>query len=74
MVVGHDPGGLSYYAKYTGKGTSLVSALATVGEKDTSFAHRKKIATVNGISNYVGTVAQNLTLVNLLKQGKCIKA
>lgn len=74
VVVGNDPSGLSYYAKYTGKGTSLVSALATVGEKDTSFSHRKKIATANGISNYVGTVAQNLTLVNLLKQGKCIKA
>lgn len=63
-----------YYPKYTGKGTSLVSALATVGEKDTSFNHRKKIAAANGISNYSGTVAQNLTIVNLLKNGKCIKA
>lgn len=74
VVVGNEPGAsVSYYPTYTGKGTSLVSALATVGEKDTSFAHRKKIAAANSISNYSGTVVQNLTLVNLLKQGKCIK-
>lgn len=78
VISGENPDGTattsSYYPKYTGKGTSLVSALATVGEKDTSYNHRKKIATANGISNYSGTVAQNLTLVNLLKNGKCIKA
>jgi len=77
VISGENPGGAtatSYYSKYTGKGTSLVSALATVGEKDTSFNHRKKIAAANGISNYSGTVAQNLTLVNLLKNGKCVKA
>jgi hypothetical protein len=81
VISGENPDGTtekvattSYYPKYTGKGTSLVSALATVGEKDTSFNHRKKIATANGISNYSGTVAQNLTLVNLLKNGKCVKA
>lgn len=65
---------VSYYPKYTGKGTSLVSALASVGVKDTSYTHRKKIANANGISNYSGTAAQNITLVNLLKAGKCIKA
>jgi hypothetical protein len=77
VISGENPDGataISYYPKYTGKGTSLVSALATVGEKDTSFNHRKKIAAANGISNYSGTVAQNLTLVNLLKNGKCVKA
>jgi hypothetical protein len=78
VISGENPDGAtentSYYPKYTGKGTSLVSALATVGEKDTSFNHRKNIATANGVSNYSGTVAQNLTLVNLLKNGKCVKA
>lgn len=81
VISGENPDGAtekvataSYYPKYTGKGTSLVSALATVGEKDTSFNHRKKIAAANGVSNYSGTVAQNLTLVNLLKNGKCVKA
>lgn len=63
-----------YYPKYNGKGTSLVSALATVGEKDTTYAHRKKIARANGIPNYAGTISQNIALVDLLKAGKCKKA
>lgn len=65
---------VSYYGVYRGKGTSIVSALATVGEKDTSFAHRKKIAAANGINNYQGTIAQNLKMVQLIKAGKLIKA
>lgn len=65
---------VSYYPKYNGSGTSLVSALASVGEKDTTFAHRKKIAIANGITNYIGGADQNIKLVNLLKAGKCIKA
>jgi GH24 family phage-related lysozyme (muramidase) len=65
---------VSYYPKYTGSGTSLVSALASVGEKDTTFAHRKKIAIANGTTNYIGGADQNIKLVNLLKAGKCIKA
>jgi len=65
---------LKYYPAYKGYGTSLVSALATVGEKDTSFANRKKIARANGILNYEGSAAQNIKLVDLLKQGKLLKA
>ena len=65
---------VSYYGVYKGKGTSIVSALATVGEKDTSFAHRKKIAAANGINGYQGTIAQNLKMVQLIKVGKLIKA
>jgi len=64
----------SYYAKYTGTSSSLVTALAAVGEKDTSYTHRKKIAVANGISNYSGKASQNTTLLNLLKNGKLIKA
>ena len=64
----------NYYPRYTGAtNTSIVSGLAGVGERDTSFAHRKKIAAANGISNYSGTAAQNLKLLALLKQGKLIK-
>lgn len=63
-----------YYNKYVGTSDSLVSALAAVGEKDTSLAHRTKIAKANGIANYTGTASQNLALVALLKQGKLIKA
>lgn len=65
---------VTYYGVYKGKGTSIVSALAAVGEKDTSFAHRKKIAAANGINNYQGTIAQNLKMVQLIKAGKLIKA
>ena len=64
----------NYYPKYTGTSVVFVSALASVGEKDTSYAHRKKIAIANGISNYSGTGTQNTKMFNLLKQGKLIKA
>lgn len=64
----------NYYPRYTGAtNTSIVSGLAGVGERDTSFNHRKKIAAANGISNYSGTAAQNLKMLALLKQGKLIK-
>lgn len=65
---------VKYYPKYTEKGTSIVSGLAAVGEKDTSMAHRKKIAAANGIIGYIGSIKQNLTMLNLLKEGKLIKA
>lgn len=76
VVLGKDPSEpkVTYYPKYTGKGTSIVSALATVGEKDTSMAHRKKIAAANGITGYAGTVKQNTAMVKLIKKGKLIKA
>ena len=76
VVLGKDPEEkkAQYYSKYTGKGTSIVSALATVGEKDTSFAHRSKIAAANGIANYSGSMQQNLKLVELIKAGKLVKA
>jgi len=59
-----------YYPVYSGNTVSIVSALAVVGEKDTSFAHRSKIAMENGITKYSGTAAQNTTMLNLLKQGR----
>lgn len=64
----------SYYPKYTGTSTSIVTALKSVGETDTSLTHRKKIATANSISNYSGTAPQNTSMLNLLKAGKLIKA
>lgn len=65
---------VSYYNAYTGTSTSIVDALAKVGEKDTSKAHRTKIAQANGISDYTGTAYQNMTLLSLIKAGKLIKA
>lgn len=63
-----------YYPKYTGKSVSIIDGLKAVGEKDTSKAHRAKIAAANGIKNYTGTAAQNRAMMNLLKSGKLIKA
>ena len=65
---------VQYYPRYTYSGVSIVSALQTVGEKDTSYAHRKKIAIANGIKDYTGSIPQNQELVRLIKAGKLIKA
>lgn len=62
-----------YYPIYAGNTTSIVSALAAIGEKDTSFDHRSAIAKTNGIEGYSGTAAQNTTMLNLLKQGRLKK-
>lgn len=63
-----------YYPAYKGKATSIVDALAAVGEKDTSYSHRKTIAKANGILKYQGSMIENNTLLNLLKAGRLIKA
>lgn len=74
VVSGNPRQGASYYPKYTGSSDSIVTALAAVGEKDTSKAHRAKIAAANGITNYTYSASQNLKMVNLLKAGSLIKA
>ena len=63
---------VNYYARYFGSSGSIVTALNSLGI-GSSFDNRKKIAKANGISNYSGTAAQNIQLLNLLKQGKLIK-
>lgn len=62
-----------YFAKYTGNSHSIVDALHSIGITDASIPYRKKIAAKNGIENYTGTAAQNLKLLQLLKEGKLIK-
>jgi len=62
-----------YYKKYTGKSNSLVDALNSL-KINYSFSYRRKIAKANGIKLYVGTAKQNEKMLNLLKQGKLIKA
>lgn len=57
--------------KPTYNGNSIVEALNSIGV-DSSFANRKKIAELNSISNYRGSVSQNITLLNLFKSGKLI--
>lgn len=63
---------ISYYPKYNGNSSSIVDALKSLNINST-FANRKQIAIKNGISNYTGTASQNITLLNLLKQGKLKK-
>lgn len=65
---------LTYFPKYTGTSSSLVDGLKAVGVKDTSKVHRTKIANANGVLGYRATSSQNLTLLNLLKQGKLVYA
>lgn len=66
------PAKTSYYPKYTGKSGSIVDALNSL-KIDGSFSNRRKIAKANGITGYVGTPAQNIKMLNLLKQGKLKK-
>lgn len=62
----------NYYPQYFGTSGSIVTALNSLNI-GSSFANRKKIAKANGITVYLGTAAQNIKLLNLLKQGKLIK-
>ena len=61
------------YLKANYNGSSIVDALASIGV-NSSYSYRSKLAAINGISNYRGTPAQNTLMLNLLKQGKLIKA
>lgn len=49
-------------------GNSIVDYLDSIG-KDSSFAARKKYAAQYGISNYEGTAAQNLELLDKMRSG-----
>lgn len=55
------------------KQISIVDGLRSVGERDTTFNHRKQIAKANGINDYSGSATQNLKLLTLLNEGKLIK-
>lgn len=52
---------------------SIVDALKDINV-DSSFNYRFKLAIKNGIQNYCGTENQNLKLLELLKNGKLLKA
>ena len=64
---------IEYYPACGSSYTSLTDALKSIGV-DASFSNRQKIAALNGISDYSGSAAQNIQLLNLLKQGKLIKS
>lgn len=63
---GSSSGGASSGSTYTGN--SVVDYLKSIGQ-DSSFSNRAKLAAQYGISNYTGTAAQNLELLNKLKSG-----
>ncbi len=65
------PSSSDCFPKYNGSG-SLVSALKSLGI-DSSYSYRSQIASANGISGYCGSYSQNITMLNLLKQGKLRK-
>ena len=64
---------VKYYAKPDHHYQSIVDALRSIGERDTTFNHRKAIAKANGIINYEGSIIQNKTMLELLNAGKLIK-
>lgn len=51
---------------------TLIDCLNKIGV-DSSYNNRKKIAIANGITNYSGTAAQNLEMIELLQVGKLIR-
>ena len=62
----------SYYSKYNGSSTSVDIVLKSIGVESRyigSWTCRKPIAMKNGISNYTGTIEQNLKLISLAKSG-----
>lgn len=59
---------VTYFVKPNYKGYSLVDALKKI-KVDNSYTYRAKIASVNGIKNYVGSALQNTTMLALLKRG-----
>lgn len=51
---------------------TLIDCLNKIGV-DSSYSNRKKIAVVNGITNYSGTAVQNVEMLDLLNKGKLVK-
>lgn len=64
---------VTYYPACASSYASIVEALNSIGV-DSSFANRKSIAALNGISGYTGTASQNTELLNKLKKGVLIKS
>lgn len=67
----------SYYPKYTGNSKLIDVVFRSIGVPDKFVGNkmkRKPIATANGISNYTGKAAENLSLIALAKNGKLKQA
>ena len=62
-----------FYPRYTGVSTKLDEILKAVGAPYGSVTKRAKLANINGIVDYKGTLSQNLKLINLAKTGKLVR-
>lgn len=65
------PAAAAYFPRYTGSSSSIAAALGDLGA-DSSYSNRAKIAAANGITGYRGTAAQNIQMLELLRQGALI--
>lgn len=63
----------SYYPATAPRNGSIADTLNSISSGAGSYSYRKKIAAANGISNYRGTAAQNIQMLDLLKRGKLLK-
>ena len=63
---------INYFPKYEGGSVSIIDALKVLGI-NSAFTYRTKIAKANNIKCYVGTGAQNKTMLTLLKSGKLVR-
>ena len=70
--VPNTPANVVYFAQYSGNTSSIMQALASLGEQN-SYTYREQVAAVNNIVNYKGTPEQNTYMLTLLKSGKLIK-
>lgn len=65
-----------HYPKYMGNSSNLDMILKSVGVPDKyigSWTARKPIASANGIKNYIGSLYDNIKLIQLAKNGKLKK-
>ncbi len=62
-----------YYQKYTGLSGSIFRALEEIEGKAQNRKNIEKIAKINDIEPYTGTVGQNLELIEKLKAGTLVK-
>lgn len=63
----------TYYKKYVGSNNSLDAILKNIGVESKyigSWSSRKPLAEKNGIDNYIGSMSDNLKLIELAKSGK----
>lgn len=63
-----------YYPRYTGASLKIDLVFANIGAPYGNVKARKPVAKANGFSDYSGSLAQNLALIRLAKNGKLMRA